>query len=224
MAYSRGRRGSARRSYRRGSVSSRRQTFSAKQWGTFGLTTANQQIEPLNLLTMYQDALGSTGSVDVARCTVLGVRGWIAFYYGPETDASVDDEENPTGKRMGWGIRTMSSASALQIDSLAERQAVSPYREVAPANRTPNTSPEYDSWMWRRSRPIVPQPVVPDGTNPGIDPLATMWSYKFGISTSNMRKLSMGESLYLFGGINFDPGSGGDIRVFYELNTALARP
>lgn len=224
MAYSSRRRRSSGRSYRRGTVSSRRETFQAKQWGTFGLTTANQQIAPLNLLTMWQDAKASTGSVDVGRCTVLGVRGWITFYYGPETDASVDEEGDPTGKRMGFGIRPMSSASALQLNELEERQNVSPYRTVAAANRTPNTSPEYDSWMWRRSRPIVPQPPVPDGTSAGIDPLATMWSYKFGIATSNMRKLSMGESLYLFGGINFDPGSGGDIRCHYEINTALARP
>lgn len=186
--------------------------FSAKQWGTFGLTTANQQIQPLNLLEHYENVLTSgTASTDVARCTVLGIRGYIAFYYGPQTDASTDDY-----KQIGFGIRTESTSVVEQLDALPERQAVSPYH--------PDTKAPWDGWMWRRSRPVVPQPPVPDGTSAGIDPLATMWSYRFGVNTHNMRKLRMGESLYLFGGINFDPASGGDIQCFYDFTIGLARP
>lgn len=217
MAY----RSRRRTSYRRGSVGSRRETFQAKQWGTFGLTTANQQVAPIDLLAHYQnqittgDPTGSTIATDVGRCTVLGLRGYITFYYGPETDASTGG--TPTsGKRMGFGVRLMSTASAANADDLTERQRLSPYND---SNRS-----AWDSWIWRRSRPIVPQPPVPDGTSAGIDPLATMWSYRFGIKTSNMRKMALGESVYLLGGINFDPGSGGDIRCFYEINTALAKP
>lgn len=215
MAY----RARRRKTYKRGTVSSRRETFQAKQWGTFGLTTANQQIAPLDVLSHYENLTTPTtaGGVDVNNCTILGIRGYITFYYGPETDASVPGEgEEPTlGKRMGFGLRTLSSQTAAQLNELSERQAVGPYASGLSA---------WDNWIWRRSRPIVPQPPVPDGTSAGIDPLATMWSYAFKINTSNMRKLRRGESLFLFGGINFDPGSGGDIRCHYEINTALARP
>lgn len=216
MAY----RSRRRSSYRRGSVGSGRETFQAKQWGAFGLTSANQQIAPLDLLGHYQnqqtygDPSGSTIATDVGRCTVLGVRGWIAFYYTSQTQfPSVDDQQDT---RLGFGIRCMSTASAANANELSERQRLDPYNT---ANRS-----AWDSWIWRRSRPAWPRPEVGDAGTLGYDPVQSMWVTRFGVKTSNMRKMSLGESVYLLGGVNFDPGSGGDISVAYELNVALAKP
>ena len=69
--------------------------------------------------------------------------------------------------------------------------------------------------MWRRSRPI---------SNRETTPLQE-WMTRFPVNVRNMRKLrGMGESLYLFGGINFDPGSGGDIQVSYDVDVYCAKP
>lgn len=213
MAYSRRRSGTSRRSYSRGTVSSRRETFQAKQWGRFGLTSANQVIEPLNLLEHYENLTTPTsaGGVDVNNCTILGIRGWITFFLSDNTELPAAG----TDARMGFGIRTMSSTTATQIDSLAERQAIAPYALGLSA---------WDNWIWRRSRPMWPKATVPEGSTLGYDRIEAAWTTKFGINTHNMRKLRRGESLYLMGGLNFDPGSGGDIECIYELNTALAKP
>lgn len=213
MAY---RRSTRRRSYRRGSVSSRRETFQAKQWGRFGLTTANQQIAPLNLLEHYENLTTPTtaGGVDVNNCTILGVRGWITWAYG--TDTITDAEALDT--RIGFGIRTLSSSVATQLNELTERQAVGPYATGLSA---------WDNWIWRRSRPMYDDSPG-DGTAPALlrdqERTAYIWQLGFKISTSNMRKLRRGESLYLLGGLNFDPGSAGDVECRYEINTALAKP
>lgn len=219
MAYNRRR----RRSYPRGSVSSKRQTLTAKTWGRFGLTTANQQIAPLDLLNDYQASQASSGSVDLGRATVLGVRGWITWAYG--TDTITDAEAMDT--RIGFGIRVMSSAARGGLDNLTERQGITPYPTVPGGYSGGTGNPAYDSWMWRRSRPMYDDSPG-DGTAPALlrdqERNKYIWDLAFKINTKNMRKLAIGESLYLFGGLNFDPGSAGDVECRYEFNTVVAKP
>ena len=203
MAYRSRRR---RSSYRRGTVSSRRETFTNHQWGSFGLTSDNQEIEGLDLLRHYQQQLVNTqAGVDVEKATILGVRGWITFYNpSPGAWSGIPDADSA---RIFFGIRTMSESAVAGLNALTERQIISPYR---PSGKSP-----WDAWMWRRSRPIANVETTP----------VTEWLTRFPVNVRNMRKLrGMGESLYLFGGVNFDPGSGGDIQVTYDLDVYCAKP
>lgn len=197
MAYNRRR----NRSYRRGSVSSRRQTFTSKQWGAGTFAAASYKLTPpIDLMSHYQTRIGN---VDVERYTALAVRGWITFWVPDELGG---DPASGDQHRIGFGIRVGSEATRAQLNELTETERSDPYY---PTNKAP-----WDGWMWRQSRPVVAGPTS------GVE----QWLTRFNVSSRNMRKVTMGESLYLFGGLNFAPASGGDISYQYDLTVACAKP
>ena len=155
---------------------------------------------PIDLMSHYQTRIGN---VDVERYTALAVRGWITFWVPDELGG---DPASGDQHRIGFGLRVGSEATRAQLNELTETERSDPYY---PSNKAP-----WDGWMWRQSRPVVAGPTS------GVE----QWLTRFNVSSRNMRKVTMGESLYLFGGLNFAPASGGDISYQYDLTVACAKP
>lgn len=210
----------AYRTYRRRSTyrrpmarSRRRETFKAARYGQFGLTTANQTIVPINLMSGYESSANAARETE--RATITSVRGWITYsFQGNPAEENLD-------KRIWFGTGVRLDEWVQQLDAIAERNAVAPYTFSAANNDRAN----YADWQWLVSRPYAPAEVSTD-TLAAHD--TTLWQYKnhrIPVNIRQMRKLrSIDDSLYLFAGLNFDPGSGNDVTVRYDLTVHAMRP
>lgn len=197
MAYAR-RRGS----YRRPMVRStrRREHFTANAFGRFGLTTANASIVPIDLLTSYQNV----SNRDAEKCTIKSVTGWITYF---RADVSLT---TTVDNRITFGIRPESTRVISQLDELTERSNTGPYDNTA----------QYDSWMWRASRPLTDVVLAEDTED------RQAYIHRVPVRTRFSRRLmALDDSVYLWCGIRGDAiGSGEDIEVRYDLTVHGVRP
>lgn len=208
MAY---RRSVRSRSYGRRSAAPRqRETFKSVSYGRYGLTSGTPFPVPLDLMASYQAA--GISAREAERCTITSVTGWITYQVpaGVSYDISKD-------LRIWFGTKVDQASLLGQLDVSTERGAVAPYTEgLLPSSDHGNYMP----WQWLVSRPVLG---VPSGS--GASGEVEAYVHRIPVRIKSMRKLrSIDESLYLWMGVNFQPGSGEDIEVRYDLTTHAMRP
>lgn len=198
-----------RQAYRRPVARRKRESLTAKHWGSFGLTDDNQVNNPIDLFQGYQnDAIAAR---EAERVTITSVMGWITYYVpgGATPDLGTS--------RIWFGTRVESSSLYTGLD-LAGRQKSAPYTGSSGLNDRQN----YMDWQWLVSRPV---PTADDSDGSHDTQQWQAWAHRIPVRIRQMRKLrSIDDSLYLLAGVNFAPGSGGDITCVYDLTVHALRP